>query len=106
LSWRRFAPVESHYLVTVSAACCWFVLVISIYPADFFFFISFFKYRLTDPNQVKTFLWFNNYLNAFRISKLLGALSATMIFCDRHRHHPKLYVGLVLAMLLLRRNRG
>ncbi len=95
---RYLARFEPHYLVLLAPLLV-FVLAISIYPLAFSFFISFFKYRLTDPNQVKTFLWFSNYLNAFQDKQVLGALSATLTFvagtviCE-------IGVGLALAMLL------
>lgn len=96
--WRRYVPVEYHYLLLL-APLLLFVLVISIYPLAFSFFISFFKYRLTDPNQVKTFLWFDNYLNAFQDKQVTGALNATLIFVVG-TVTSEIVMGLALALLL------
>lgn len=95
---RYLARFEPHYLVLL-APLLLFVLAISIYPLAFSFFISFFKYRLTDPNQVKTFLWFGNYLNAVQDKQVLGALNTTLIFVAG-TVISEIVVGLGLALLL------
>lgn len=95
---RYLARFEPHYLVLL-APLLLFVLAISIYPLAFSFFISFFKYRLTDPNQLKTFLWFGNYLNAFQDKQVLGALNTTLIFVAG-TVISEIVVGLALALLL------
>lgn len=95
---RYLARLEPHYLLLL-APLLLFVLAISIYPLLFSFFISFFKYRLTDPNQVKTFLWFGNYLNAVQDKQVLGALNTTLIFVAG-TVISEIVVGLALALLL------
>ncbi|NOX63000.1 MAG: sugar ABC transporter permease [Chloroflexi bacterium] len=57
-----------------------FIVVIAIYPLFFSFYISFFKYRLTDPNQTRTFLGLANYINAFKDPQVTGAIANTLIF--------------------------
>ncbi|NJN96626.1 MAG: sugar ABC transporter permease [Anaerolineales bacterium] len=95
---RYLARFEPHYLALLAPLLI-FVLAISIYPLLFSFFISFFKYRLTDPNQVKTFLWFGNYVNAIQDKQVLGALSTTLIFVAG-TVISEIVVGLGLALLL------
>lgn len=95
---RYLARFEPHYLVLLAPLLI-FVLAISIYPLLFSFFISFFKYRLTDPNQVKTFLWFGNYVNAIQDKQVLGALGTTLIFVAG-TVTSEIVVGLGLALLL------
>lgn len=95
---RYLARFEPHYLVLLAPLLI-FVLAISIYPLLFSFFISFFKYRLTDPNQVKTFLWFGNYVNAIQDKQVLGALGTTLIFVAG-TVTSEIVAGLGLALLL------
>jgi multiple sugar transport system permease protein len=95
---RRFVPFEKHYFVLLAPLLI-FVLAISIYPLVFSFFISFFKYRLTDPNQVRTFLGLDNYLNAFQDKQVTGALATTLIFVAG-TVTTEIVVGLALALLL------
>lgn len=76
-----------------------FVVVIAIYPLFFSFFISFFKYRLTDPTQTRTFLWFDNYLAAFKDPQVLKAVYNTLVFVVG-TVTLELVAGLLLAMLL------
>ncbi len=97
-AWRRFVPIENHYLLLLTPLLL-FVFAISIYPLAFSFFISFFKYRLTDPNQIRTFLGLANYFNAFQDKQVIGALSATLIFVVG-TVTTEIVVGLALALLL------
>jgi multiple sugar transport system permease protein len=76
-----------------------FVFVIAIYPLFFSFFISFFKYRLTDPNQTRTFLGLANYLSAFEDPQVIKSISNTLIFVFG-TVVVEMIVGLVLALLL------
>lgn len=76
-----------------------FVVVIAIYPLFFSFFISFFKYRLTDPTQTRTFLWFDNYLAAFNDPQVIKAVTNTLVFVVG-TVTLELVAGLLLAMLL------
>jgi len=77
--WRRATFVEKHYLMLLSPLLI-FIVVIAIYPLFFSFYISFFKYRLTDPNQTRTFLGLANYINAFKDPQVTGAIANTLIF--------------------------
>ncbi|MFN8455939.1 MAG: sugar ABC transporter permease [Anaerolineae bacterium] len=97
-SLRRYLTVEPHYLL-ILAPLLIFVLVISLYPLAFSFFISFFKYRLTDPNQLRTFLGLDNYLNAFYDKQVSRALMTTLIFVIGSVT-TEIVVGLALALLL------
>jgi multiple sugar transport system permease protein len=76
-----------------------FVIAIAIYPLLFSFFISFFKYRLTDPNQTKTFLGLANYLAAFEDPQVLKSITNTLVFVFG-TVSVEMLVGLGLALLL------
>jgi multiple sugar transport system permease protein len=57
-----------------------FVIIVAIYPLAFSIFISFFKYRLTDPDQTKTLIGIANYQQAFKDPIVVGSLKTTMKF--------------------------
>ena len=57
-----------------------FVLALAIYPLLFSFYISFFRYRLTDPDQTRVFLGLGHYVTAFRDARVLTALGNTLVF--------------------------
>jgi multiple sugar transport system permease protein len=57
-----------------------FVIIVAIYPLAFSIFISFFKYRLTDPDQTKTLVGIANYQQAFKDPIVVGSLKTTMKF--------------------------
>lgn len=95
---RRFLRNEKAYLTLISPLFI-FVFVIAIYPLFFAFFISFFKYRLTDPNQTRTFLWLQNYAAAFTDPQVVKSVSNTLIFVFG-TVAVELVLGLALAMLL------
>lgn len=57
-----------------------FVLALAIYPLLFSFYISFFRYRLTDPDQTRVFLGLGHYVAAFRDDRVLTALGNTLVF--------------------------
>lgn len=97
-SLRRYLNVEPHYLL-ILAPLLLFVLAIALYPLAFSFFISFFKYRLTDPNQLRTFLGLDNYLNALQDKQVSRALMTTLIFVVGSVT-TEIVVGLALALLL------
>lgn len=95
---RRFVPSEKHYLVMLAPLLI-FVVVIAIYPLFFSFYISFFKYRLTDPDQVRTFVGFANYITALKDKQVIKALSNTLIFVFG-TVTVEMILGLGLALLL------
>lgn len=97
-SFRRYLNVELHYLL-ILAPLLVFVLTIALYPLAFSFFISFFKYRLTDPNQLRTFLGLDNYLNALQDKQVGRAMMTTFIFVAGSVT-TEIVVGLALALLL------
>lgn len=97
-SFRRYFNIELHYLL-ILAPLLIFVVTIALYPLTFSFFISFFKYRLTDPNQLRTFLGLDNYLNAFYDKQVARALTTTLIFVVGSVT-TEIVVGLALALLL------
>ncbi len=95
---RRFVHAEWHYLVMLAPLLI-FVAAIALYPLLFSFYISFFKYRLTDPNQIKTFLGLANYIHAFQDEQVIKSLSNTLIFVFG-TVSTEILVGLGLALLL------
>ena len=76
-----------------------FVIAIAIYPLFFSLNISFFDYRLTDPNQTKTWVGLNNYLQAFKDPLVLKSISSTLTFVFG-TVSLEIIVGLGLALLL------
>ncbi len=90
--------VERHYLLLLAPLLI-FVVAIAIYPLLFSFGISFFKYRLTDPNQTKTFLGLANYITAFQDAQVRKALANTLVFVFG-TVTTEMAVGLALALLL------
>jgi multiple sugar transport system permease protein len=95
---RHFKVAEIHNVLLL-APLLGFVFAIAIYPLFFSFYISFFKYRLTDPKQTKTFLGLDNYLAAFQDPQVVGAISNTLIFVAG-TVITEMVVGLALALLL------
>ncbi len=57
-----------------------FVLVFAFYPVLYSFFISFFKYRLTDPSHQRTFVGLGNYIQAFTDPTFVVAVRNTLVF--------------------------
>ena len=100
---RKIFFVEKHYLLLLAPLLI-FVVVIAIYPLLFSFYISFFKYRLTDPNQVRTFVGLTNYINAFKDQQVTKAISNTLIFVAG-TVISEIILGLGLALLLAGENR-
>jgi multiple sugar transport system permease protein len=80
-----------------------FVAAIAIYPLLFSLGISLFKYRLTDPNQTKTFIGLANYLKAFSDPVVVESLGTTLQFVVG-TVVMEIGVGLGLAMLLSAEN--
>ncbi len=95
---RRFKFSELNYLLMLAPLLV-FVFAIAIYPLLFSFYISFFKYRLTDPNQIRTFLGVANYLTAFEDPQVIKAVSNTLVFVFG-TVTIEMIVGLGLALLL------
>ncbi len=95
---RRFARTEWYYTVMLAPLLI-FVVLIAIYPLFFSFYISFFKYRLTDPDQTRTFLGLANYIKAFTDAQVIKALSNTLVFVFG-TVTTEIVVGLGLALLL------
>ncbi len=95
---RRFKFGELNYLLMLAPLLV-FVFVIAIYPLFFSFYISFFKYRLTDPNQTRTFLGLANYLAGLEDPQVIKAVTNTLIFVFG-TVTTEMIVGLGLALLL------
>ena len=95
---RRFKFSELNYLLMLAPLLV-FVVVIAIYPLFFSFYISFFKYRLTDPNQTQTFLGWANYLTGLEDPQVIKAVTNTFIFVFG-TVITEMIVGLGLALLL------
>lgn len=100
---RRFIFSERHYWLMLAPLLI-FVVAIAIYPLLFSFFISFFKYRLTDPNQTRTFLGLANYLKALQDKQVITAVSNTLIFVAG-TVTTQIVLGLGLALLLAAESR-
>ncbi len=75
-----------------------YVVLIAIYPLFFSFRISLFDYRLTDPNQIQTFVGLENYIRAFKDPIVLISLKNTLIFVAG-TVSIELLLGLGLALL-------
>ncbi len=95
---RRFFVGERAYLLMLLPLLV-FVVVIAIYPLLFSFRISLFKYRLTDPNQVQTFVGFGNYVRALSDPIVRSALRVTLMYVAGTVFLEILF-GLGLALLL------
>ncbi len=95
---RRFRFSEGAYWVMLAPLLA-FVVAVAIYPLLFSFRISFFKYRLTDPNQVQTFVGVDNYLRALQDPTVLTALRVTLVYVAG-TVIIELLLGLALALLL------
>jgi len=95
---RRFIFSERHYWLLLAPLLV-FVGFIAIYPLLFSFFITFFKYRLTDPNQTRTFLGLANYLSAFQDKQVIIAIRNTLIFVAG-TVVSEVILGLGLALIL------
>ena len=76
---RKYLSAEGAYLLMLAPLLI-FVFIVAIYPLAFSFFISFFKYRLTDPDQTKTLIGIANYQQAFKDPIVVGSLKTTMKF--------------------------
>ena len=76
---RKYLSAEGAYLLMLAPLLI-FVIIVAIYPLAFSFFISFFKYRLTDPDQTKTLIGIANYQQAFKDPIVVGSLKTTMKF--------------------------
>lgn len=101
--WRALVT-EKHYWLMLAPLLV-FVIAIAIYPLLFSFFISFHKYRLTDPNQTKTFLALANYLNAFKDKQVTTAVVNTLVFVAG-TVTSEIVLGLGLALLLAAETRA
>ncbi len=95
---RRAISGEGAYWVMVAPLLA-FVVAIAIYPLLFSFRISLFKYRLTDPNQVQTFIGLDNYARAMQDPTVLSALQVTLVYVAG-TVILEMVLGLGLALLL------
>lgn len=75
-----------------------YIVIIAIYPLFFSFRISLFDYRLTDPNQIQTFIGLENYIRAFKDPTVLISLKNTLIYVAG-TVTVELLLGLGLALL-------
>jgi multiple sugar transport system permease protein len=76
-----------------------YVLALSIYPLAYSLGISLFRYRLTDPNQVRTFVGVDNYARAFGDPETRTAIVNTLVLVVS-AVGVEFIVGLGLALLL------
>ena len=101
-TYRRFMMGDGVYLWLLLPLLA-FVALIALYPLAFSFGISLFEYRLTDPNQTKTFVGLGNYLKAFADPSIQGSLQATFAFVIS-TVVVEITFGLGLALLLSAEN--
>ena len=94
---RKYLSAEGAYLLMLAPLLI-FVIIVAIYPLAFSIFISFFKYRLTDPDQTKTLIGIANYQQAFKDPIVVGSLKTTMKFVIG-TVNLELALGLGLALL-------
>lgn len=80
VGWLRHKLREEGAYLAMLSPLLVFVTAIAIYPLLFSFRISLFKYRLTDPNQVQTFIGLDNYLRAFQDPIVLTSLQVTLLY--------------------------
>ena len=95
---RRGISKELWYFLMLAPLLV-FVVLIAIYPLGFSMIISLFKYRLTDPNQTKTFIGLANYIRAFSDPVILKSIKTTLVFVAG-TVSLELILGLGLALLL------
>jgi multiple sugar transport system permease protein len=81
-----------------------YVFVVAVYPLLSAFLISFFDYRLTDPEQRRTFVGLANYSRAFLSLEARVALVNTIAFVAG-AVALEAGLGLAVAILLQRDNR-
>jgi multiple sugar transport system permease protein len=81
-----------------------YVVAVSIYPILYSLAISFFRYRLTDPTQTRTFIGLDNYTRALGDSQALTAIWNTLVFVTS-AVTIEFLAGLGLALLLWRDTR-
>jgi len=75
--------------------------VFAIYPVAYSIYISFFKYKLTDPTKSQTFVGFGNYLSALADPSFVVAVRNSLAFVVG-AVGVELLFGLALAVLLNR----
>ncbi|NPV86673.1 MAG: sugar ABC transporter permease [Anaerolineae bacterium] len=96
--YRRFLAGDGAYFWMLFPLLI-FVAVIAVYPLLFSFGISFYKYRLTDPNQVRTFIGLANYLRSANDPIVIGSIKTTLIFVGG-TVTLEIILGLAIALLL------
>ncbi|MBN1267157.1 MAG: sugar ABC transporter permease [Anaerolineales bacterium] len=97
-SFRRFILDHGTYILMLAPLLI-FVVAIAIYPLFFSLRISFFDYRLTDPNQTQTWVGLQNYVQAFSDPLVIKSISTTLVFVFGTVSLEILF-GLGLAFLL------
>ena len=100
----RYFLINNSTYTMMLAPLLLFVIIVAIYPLFFSFRISFFDYRLTDPNQTQTFIGFGNYLQAYNDPLVRKSISSTLIFVFG-TVSMEIVAGLGLALLLNAENR-
>jgi multiple sugar transport system permease protein len=100
--YRRFMMGEGAYFWLLVPMFV-FVAAIAIYPLLFSLGISLFEYRLTDPDQIKTFIGLANYVKAFNDPVILESFQSTFLFV-LGTVIIEIVFGLGLAMLLSAEN--
>lgn len=98
---RRARFGKRSHLVYWVAPALLLVALFAIYPFAYSVFISFFKYKLTDPSKSQTFVGIGNYLTALADPAFLVAVRNSLVFVVGAVGF-ELLLGLALAVLLNR----
>ena len=88
---RRRINNRERTLLLMLAPIVLFVAAVSLYPLLNAFALSLTEYKLTDPNQTRTFIGFQNYIDAFNDPAVTETLLNTGVFV----------VGSVVSQVLL-----
>ncbi|MEN9224041.1 MAG: sugar ABC transporter permease [Thermostichus sp. HHBFW_bins_43] len=82
-----------------------FLLAFAFYPIAYAFYLSLFRYRLTDPNGTQVFVGLQNYVQALQDPQVQGSLMNTLLFVGV-ASGIELILGLGIAWLLDQRLPG
>lgn len=97
---RRFRLGRSSLALWIAPALI-LVGVFAVYPVAYSIYISFFKYKLTDPTQSQTFVGLGNYVTAMGDPSFVVAARNSLVFVVGAVGFELLF-GLGLAVLLNR----
>jgi multiple sugar transport system permease protein len=96
---RKRISSRERTLLLMLAPILLFTLAVSVYPLLNAFALSLTEYRLTDPNQTRTFVGLQNYLKAFRDPAATETILNTFLFVVGSVA-SQVVLGLGLAVLM------